>query len=66
MIKAQEWLDKEFSKGVKEIELEDKKEFEGQLVVEDYSELENLYLQNVKSINKIVLKNLPQLQECTI
>nr|CAG8443473.1 13420_t:CDS:2 [Entrophospora candida] len=45
----------------KEIEFEDKK-FEGQLVIEDYPELELLYLQNIKNVDKIeklkVRKNL--------
>ena|ERR1700722_8748598 len=61
----QESFDKKYPKKRKEIEFEDKK-FEGQLVVEDYPELEGLYLQNIKSIDKVILRNLTQLQECTI
>ncbi|KLL04557.1 MAG: hypothetical protein MRERV_18c014 [Mycoplasmataceae bacterium RV_VA103A] len=40
--------------------------FQGQLVIEDYSESESLNLRNVKNIDKVVLRNLPQLKECVV
>ena len=55
-----------YSKEIKEIEIEDEYDFEGQLVIGDYSDLEKLYLHDVCSIEKIILKNLIKLQECTI
>lgn len=54
------------AKQEKEIEIERNRNFKGQIVIEDYSELEKLYLRDVKKVDKITLKNLPQLQECTI
>lgn len=42
------------------------KDFSGQLVIEDFPKLENLNLRDNGNISKIILKNLPQLQECTI
>jgi len=65
MINNQETFDKNYPKKRKEIEFEDKK-FEGQLVIEDYLELELLYFQNVKNVDKAILRNLIQLQDCTI
>lgn len=65
---TQEWFDKEFSKEHKEIELEYEKyeDPRRQLVIEGYPQLEKLCLMDVESIDKIVLKNLTQLQECEI
>jgi len=54
------------NKEVEEIEIKRNRNFQGELVIEDYSELKKLYLRNIRSIEKITLKNLPQLQECTI
>jgi hypothetical protein len=67
MVNNQEWFDNNHQnkKEVKEIELKYKK-FQGQLIVENYPELEKLHLQNIKNIDKIVLKNLENLEECTI
>jgi len=53
------------NKEVKEIKIEDE-DFGGQLVIEDYPDLEKLRLKEVDNIDKIILKNLTQLQECTI
>ncbi|CAG8567080.1 1308_t:CDS:2 [Ambispora gerdemannii] len=54
------------NKEVTEIELKYKTKFQGQLVIENYLELEKLCLQDVRSVDKVVLKNLTKLQECTI
>ncbi|CAG8685255.1 8185_t:CDS:2, partial [Ambispora leptoticha] len=48
------------------IRVRDENNFKGQLVIEEYSKLEKLYLRSIKSVDKIILKNLIQLQECTI
>jgi hypothetical protein len=66
MVKNQIEFNEKCPKESKEIEIENKKSFEGQLIVEDYPELRELYLHSVKNIEKITLKNLTQLQECTI
>ena len=65
MVNNQESFDKKYPKKRKEIEFEDKK-FLGQLVIEDYAELELLYLQNIKNIDKVILRNLTELQNCTV
>jgi len=49
----------------KEIKIRYKK-FTGELVIEDYLELENLQLLKVTKIEKLILRNLTQLKECTI
>jgi len=54
------------AKQAKEITIERNRNFKGQLVIEDYSELEKLYLRDVRQVDKITLKNLARLQECTI
>ncbi|MDR1670451.1 MAG: hypothetical protein LBR43_01825 [Spiroplasmataceae bacterium] len=61
----QEQINKEFTKQIKEIELEDEN-FEGNLIIENYSSLEKIYLQNIESIEQITLKDLPNLQEIAI
>lgn len=66
MVNNQKEFNENFSKETKEIKLKHKTKFQGQLVIEDYSELEKIYLRDIKNIEKIELKNLPQLQECTI
>jgi len=65
MVNNQIEFDNKFSKEEKEIKLK-REDFQGKLVIEDYLNLEKLYLRDIKSIDKITLKNLPQLQECTI
>jgi len=65
MVSKQKEFNKEYFKEIKEIEIE-YEDFEGQLVIEDYPNLEKLYLQNIDKIGKVTLKNLTQLQECTI
>ncbi|KLL05388.1 MAG: hypothetical protein MRERV_1c064 [Mycoplasmataceae bacterium RV_VA103A] len=59
------WLNNNFPKETKEIEIE-YEDFEGQLVIEDYPNLEKIELREIVNIDKITLKNLLQLQECTI
>lgn len=66
MVNNQEQFNKENPKDKKEIEFKRKKDFQGDLVIEDYSELEKLNLRDNKSVDTVVLKNLPQLQEFTI
>lgn len=62
----EEFNEKYFSKEVKEIVIRRNRNFQGQLVFEDYPGLENINLRDIRSIDKITLKNLPQLKECTI
>lgn len=66
MVSNQKEFNKEYSKEIKEIEIDYEDFEEKHLVVEDYPNLEKIYLQNVESIEKIILKNLTQLQEFTI
>ena len=61
-----EFNEKYNNKEIEEIKIEDEYDFEGQLVIEGYPNLERLRLRDIDSIEKITLKNLPQLQECTI
>ncbi|CAG8504554.1 9730_t:CDS:2 [Ambispora gerdemannii] len=66
MVKNQNEFNEKFNdKEIDEIEIKRKK-FEGQLIIKDYSKLEEIYLYNVSSIDKITLKDLPQLEKCTI
>lgn len=66
MVYNQTEFNKEYNnKEVKEIKI-DCEDFEGQLVIEDYPNLETLSLKDSDVIEKITLKNLPQLQKCTI
>ena len=53
-------------KETKKIEIRRNRNFQGDLLVENYLELEILNLPDIRSIDKITLKNLSQLQECTI
>ncbi|CAG8438034.1 5992_t:CDS:10 [Scutellospora calospora] len=53
----------EYPKAEKKIKLTGEDFKERQIVIEDYPELEKLYLRDIKSIDKVTLKNLPQLQE---
>ena len=57
------YFDKEVTKEIK-IETEDFEE--QQLDIENYLNLGKLYLYDIQDIEKIKLKNLTQLQECTI
>ena len=66
MAKNQNEFNNTYSKEIKEIKIEDEYDFEGQLSVADYLNLKKLYLHDVDRIEKLTLKNLPQLQECTI
>ena len=66
MISNQKEFNNEHNKEVEEIEITDEYDFEGQLVIENYPNLKTLYLRDVENIEKITLKNLTQLQECTI
>jgi len=61
-----EFNEKYNNKEVTEIEIRRSRNFQGELVIEDYSELEKLNLRDIRSIDKVILKNLTQLQECTI
>lgn len=66
MVNIQELFNEKKEKNKEQIKIRDENGVEGDLVIEDYPELKELYLRKVKSINRIVLKNLPQLQSCTI
>ena len=51
---------------IKEIKIETEDFEEKQLEIENYLNLEKLYLYDIQEIEKIKIKNLTQLQECTI
>lgn len=61
-----EFNNKYNNKKEEEIKFKDDEFEENQLIVEDYPNLKKLFLQDVDSISEITLKNLTQLQECTI
>jgi Leucine-rich repeat (LRR) protein len=65
MVNNQNEFNNKYSKEVKEIRIKNK-DFQRQLIVEDYLNLEKLYLRDIENIEKIILKNLPQLKLCTI
>jgi len=66
MVNNQNEFNKEYNnKETTEIKIKNE-DFEGQLIVENYPSLEILYLRGIDSIDKIILKNLTQLQKCTI
>jgi hypothetical protein len=65
MVNNQIEFNNKFLQEKTEIKLKNKC-FVGQLVIADYSNLKKLNLRNVKTIDKIILRNLVQLQECTI
>jgi hypothetical protein len=66
MVNNQNKFNNEYNnKKLKNIEFR-REEFQGQLVIEDYSELEHLNLRDIDSIDKVVLKNLLKLKECII
>jgi len=68
MVKTQIEFNKKYSKKeeVKEIEIRTEDFEEQQLDIEDYPNLEKLYLHDVQEIEKITLRSLTKLQECTI
>jgi len=67
MVNNQEQFNEKYpNKETKEIEITRNRNFQGELIVEDYSELKTLNLREVKNIDKVILKNLVKLQECTI
>lgn len=65
MAKNQQWFNDEYPKTEKKIKFKSE-DFQGLLTIKDYLQLEKLYLRDIESIGKVVLKNLPQLQECAI
>jgi len=66
MVNNQKEFDKKYPKEVGKIKIETEDFEEERLVIEDYPNLEKLYLYDVQEISKITLKNLAQLQECII
>ena len=66
MVNNQTEFNEKYPKELKKIEIKRNRNFQGELVIEDYPELENLNLRDIRSIEKVTLKNLPQLQDCTI
>ena len=65
MVNNQNEFNEKYSHEEQEIKIRYKK-FQGQLVIGNYPKLERLQLLKVNSIDKITLRNLVQLQECTI
>ena len=66
MVNNQIEFNNAYSKETKKIEIRRNRNFQGDLLIENYLELETLNLRDIRSIDKVVLKNLPRLQECTI
>lgn len=66
MVNNQNEFNNQYSKELKKIEIKRNRNFQGQLVIENYPELESLNLRDIRGIDKVILKNLTQLQECTI
>ena len=65
MVNNQIEFNEKYSKEVKEIKIKNK-EFQGKLIVENYPNLEKLYLRDFEKIDQIILRNLDQLKICTI
>jgi len=65
MTKNQAWFDRNYLKSSEWIKLT-YENFQRQLVIEDYPQLEELYLRYVNNIDEIIFRNLSQLKECTI
>jgi hypothetical protein len=61
MVNNQTEFNEKYPKETKEIRIKNK-DFQGQLIIEDYLKLEKLYLRDIENIEKIILKNLPQLK----
>jgi hypothetical protein len=67
MVNNQKQFNEKYNdKEVKELEITRNRNFQGELIIENYSELEKLNLREVKSIEKIILKDLPNLKDCAI
>jgi Leucine-rich repeat (LRR) protein len=66
MVSSQTEFNNKYSKEAKDIKLKNKDFKEKQLIVENYSSLERLYLRGIDSIDKVILSNLKQLEKCTI
>jgi len=66
MVSNQNEFNNTHPKGTKKIEIRRNRNFQGDLFIENYLELEILNLRDIRNIDKVVFKNLPQLQECTI
>jgi len=66
MVNTQIKFNENYPKEVKQIEIKTEDFEEQQLNIEDYPDLEKLYLHDVQEIEKITLINLTRLQECTI
>ena len=60
MVNAQEWLDKNYSKEVKELDLANQ-DLVGQLIIQDFPDLESIKCGNNKNLASIKLINLPKL-----
>jgi hypothetical protein len=65
-ISNQNEFNNEYPKEVKVIKMEDEEFAEQQLIIENYPELEELYLNDNENIEKIVLRNLKKLEKCKI
>lgn len=68
MVKNQTEFSEKHPKDKKEkvIKIREESNFQGELVIEDYPDLDKLYLRNVKKVDKLILKNLKNLTEFTI
>jgi hypothetical protein len=61
--KAQEWLNSEKTdKNITKIEIVKEIELEGELVIEDYPNLQIINLNGSKSLTKVTIKNCPQVE----
>lgn len=66
MVSNQTEFNEKYPQEVKEIKLKAEDFDEERLVIENYPNLERLCLKDIDIIDKIILKNLEWLQECTI
>lgn len=67
MVNNQTEFNEKFSnKELKEVEIKRNRSFQGELTIENYPDLEKLNLRDIKIIDKVILKKLPQLQEVAI
>jgi len=66
MVSNQNEFNNTYPKEITEIKLKNENFDEERLVIEDYPNLETLYLRGIDSLDKLVLRDLPQLQKCTI
>jgi len=65
MVNNQTDFNNEYPKETKEIKLK-RKNFHGELIIEDCLELKKIDLREIKSIKKLTFKNLEKLNECEI